>query len=73
VPAAASDLPVSFRTILWIDVGITAVTFFAHFYVALRPAEQQTEALKTFAEGCSSIWKIGAGGFLGLLFGKSTK
>jgi hypothetical protein len=31
-PGPASDLPVSFRTILWIDVGITAVTFFAHFF-----------------------------------------
>ncbi|HZY90649.1 MAG TPA: hypothetical protein VFE78_37850 [Gemmataceae bacterium] len=69
----ASDLPVSFRTILWIDVGITAVTFFAHFFVALRPQEQLTDILKNFAEGCSSIWKVGAGGFFGLLFGKGTK
>ena len=69
----ARDLPVSFRTIFWVDVLFTVGAFLTNLYLVTRPAELQTDAMKNFAEGCNSVWKIGVGGFFGLLFGKGVK
>ena len=67
------DVPVSFRTIFWVDVIFTVGAFATNLYLVTLPVEQQTEAVKSFAEGCNSVWKIGIGGFFGLLFGKRTR
>jgi hypothetical protein len=64
------DLPVSFRTIFWVDVLFTVGTFAANLYLVTRPVAEQTDVVKSLAEGCNSVWKIGVGGFFGLLFGK---
>lgn len=69
----AQNLPVSYRLIFWVALLLTIGTFLMNFYLVTLPANQQTEATKTFAESCNSVWKMGVGGFLGLLFGRHTR
>lgn len=51
---------------------MTAITFAASFYLATKPAADQSEGLKNFVASCDTIWKMGVGGFFGLLFGKGS-
>jgi hypothetical protein len=70
--SSARDLPVNYRTIFWVNFVMTAVTFSASFYLATRPAAQQSEGMKNFIASCDTVWKMGVGGFFGLLFGKGS-
>lgn len=69
----AQNLPVSYRVIFWVDLLLTIGAFATNFYLVTLPADQQTDATKSFAESCNSVWKIGVGGFLGLLFGHNAR
>jgi hypothetical protein len=69
----ARDLPVAFRTIFWVDVLFTVGTFATNLFLVTLPVDKQTDVVKTFTEGCNSVWKIGIGGFFGLLFGKASR
>jgi hypothetical protein len=69
---SARDLPVSYRTIFWVDLILTVVTFSASFYLAMKPSTEQSPGLKNFVASCDTVWKMGVGGFFGLLFGKGS-
>jgi len=56
-----------------VDVLFTVGAFVTNLYLVTLPVDQQTDAVKSFAEGCNSVWKIGVGGFFGLLFGKGAR
>lgn len=69
---SARDLPISYRTIFWVNFIMTAITFSASFYLATKPAAEQSEGMKNFVASCDTVWKMGVGGFFGLLFGKGS-
>ena len=70
---AAQDVPVSYRTLFWVCITFTFMTFLASFYLATKPTADQTEGLKVFVASCDTVWKMGIGGVFGLVFGKGTR
>jgi hypothetical protein len=67
---APPELPISFKTVFWVAVGLTVLSLFVAVYLATRPAEIQNEQMKKIVETCDTTWKLGFGGILGLLGGK---
>lgn len=64
------DVPIGFKTVFWVAVGLTVLSLLVAVYLATRPAEMQNEQIKKIVETCDTTWKMGFGGILGLLGGK---
>lgn len=64
------DVPVGFKTVFWVAVGLTVLSLLVAVYLATRPPEMQNEQMKKIVETCDTTWKMGFGGILGLLGGK---
>lgn len=67
---AGLDVPVGFKTIFWVAVGLTVLSLLVAVYLAKQPPELQNEQMKKIVETCDTTWKMGFGGTLGLLGGK---
>ena len=65
-----TDFPVSYKTVFWVVVTLTAGSLLVNFYLAVNPPELQTEAFKKVVDACDGTWKAGFGAILGLLGGK---
>jgi hypothetical protein len=65
-----AELPISFKTIFWVVVGLTVLSLGTAVFLAMRPLEQQHEAVRDLIKTCDTTWKMGFGGILGLLGGK---
>jgi hypothetical protein len=64
------DLPVSYKAVFWVTVALSVLSLGTAVFLATRPAETQTDAVKKLIETCDTTWKMGFGGILGLLGGK---
>jgi hypothetical protein len=69
-PEPPVDLPVSFKAVFWVTVALTVLSLATAVFLATRPADMQTDAVKKLVETCDTTWKMGFGGILGLLGGK---
>ena len=67
---APADLPIGFKTVFWVVVGLTVLSLGTAVYLASRPLEQQHEAVRDLIKTCDTTWKMGFGGILGLLGGR---
>jgi hypothetical protein len=64
------DVPVSFKTVFWMVSALTVLSLVTAVYLATRPTEQQSEAVRDLIKTCDTTWKMGFAGILGLLGGK---
>jgi hypothetical protein len=45
-PPPSVELPVSYKAVFWVAVGLTILSLVTAVYLATRPAEMQTDAVK---------------------------
>ena len=68
--SARPDVPVSFKTVFWVVVTMTAGSMLLNTGLAVFPPQAESEALKKVVEACDWTWKAGFGAILGMLGGK---
>jgi ABC-type phosphate transport system permease subunit len=61
----------TFRLIFLTVAGLTIISLLAAIYLATLGPEKQSEEIKRLVETCSTTWKMGFGGIIGLIAGKS--
>jgi hypothetical protein len=69
-PVTGLDVPVSYKTVFWVAVILTAASLAAAIYLATQPRDAQTDTLREVAQTCQTTWKTGFGVIIGLLGGK---